>query len=859
MAISVNWITKVIFIPKADTTLVQSSPTEIRELDLNVFRLALRDLEDDPLGRPYQRTHDHNTTVSISGIELARVITILDPYTITFEDGQYAVNLIGANSNVGDKVNVNQVSVRSANSAGLVQTKEIQRSAFTNSAVWLNAVSGVAGQIYPIGTPGVPVNNITDAKFIAAFYGFDTIHVSGAYLIEATDNLDQLKIVGDGITRSALTFTSGCSTSNTFFQDALMTGTVDGSISATTCYMKNLYGVGCTTFPQTFTNCSLEGVIQLRFDNIVDTHFIDCVSGVASAEIPIVDLLNTTTSIDFRDYIGGLHLINSNNATSNISVDLEGHINLDSTISDANSVVVRGRGKITNNATINVAKIDTENFLEASALQRSIDKTNYIGKDGTGVTIDSIAGIDSNEIGIGTREFPCKTEQNLQDISAELGFKKVYLVNNLTITQDHSVDPHDFYGDNPSTINVNCDPLSNVSGCRFYDAYVTGALNANIVLWESVVGSVSNSTGFVYFSACIGPIVVGSGTLNIINSWENNSGNPFVLDMSNINSNLSIKGFEGIIEITNVTDPTQVIDISMTSGEVIVAASCTANNSIKLKGTAKLTNNSSAVINASELVDLEDLRLIKFDNAIWYDETNGTTGQSDDHGAPNLPVNNWTDALALNTRYGFNKIRVRGAATVDQSISNITIEAADVFVGKNSWNTETFNINGNVLTRVILRNLVTTGDMTGSSDIEFDGCYQINLTGITGESKNCRLDGTLTLEAGGYWSGVGSVVEGSETTVSLNNSATAEFSHDVQSGYIFFTDMVPGALQEDLGSYVNLNLRGGEIEFDDTVLNGGTGTVTGGTIYIEGYGYLYNGIDGISTVEDLGITIDNNH
>jgi hypothetical protein len=54
-------------------------------------------------------------------VVLAMVIEIINGYTVTFEDGQYAVNLVGANSNVGDKVNLNDVSVRSANSAGLIR------------------------------------------------------------------------------------------------------------------------------------------------------------------------------------------------------------------------------------------------------------------------------------------------------------------------------------------------------------------------------------------------------------------------------------------------------------------------------------------------------------------------------------------------------------------------------------------------------------------------------------------------------------------------------------------------------------------------------------------------------------------
>ena len=119
MAITINWGTKIVSVPKADTTLVQASP-EIRSLDIDVFRLRLKDLEDDEAGMSNLNTHNHNTTVTVAGVTLARVVEIINSYTVTFEDGQYAVNLVGANSNISDVTNVNQVSIRSANSAGLI-------------------------------------------------------------------------------------------------------------------------------------------------------------------------------------------------------------------------------------------------------------------------------------------------------------------------------------------------------------------------------------------------------------------------------------------------------------------------------------------------------------------------------------------------------------------------------------------------------------------------------------------------------------------------------------------------------------------------------------------------------------------
>lgn len=121
MAISVDWSTKIITVPKADTVLVQASP-EVRELDVNVFRLALKDLEDGD-GMPFLDTHRHRETVTISGTTMARVVQIINGYTVTFEDGDYRVNLKGANTDIHDVgiLNKNGVLVIPSNSAGLVE------------------------------------------------------------------------------------------------------------------------------------------------------------------------------------------------------------------------------------------------------------------------------------------------------------------------------------------------------------------------------------------------------------------------------------------------------------------------------------------------------------------------------------------------------------------------------------------------------------------------------------------------------------------------------------------------------------------------------------------------------------------
>jgi hypothetical protein len=143
MAISIDWGTKVINVPRADLPVTQVSP-EVRELDADWFRLQLKSLEDDADGMTFPDTHSHNTEVTLGGLVLARVIEIINGYTITFEDGQYSVDIVGANTNYMDVTNPNQVSLRSTNSAGLIRPDDFDIPSIAD-AVWDEDLIGHSG------------------------------------------------------------------------------------------------------------------------------------------------------------------------------------------------------------------------------------------------------------------------------------------------------------------------------------------------------------------------------------------------------------------------------------------------------------------------------------------------------------------------------------------------------------------------------------------------------------------------------------------------------------------------------------------------------------------------------------------
>lgn len=117
--ITIDWGAKNITVPQTFLSLISGS---LYELDVNAFRLALKDLEDGEEGMAYPDTHQHNTEFVLSGVTYARSVEIINGYTVTFEDvgPHYTVRCVGANHNIADVLNFNSVNLIVGNAAGLV-------------------------------------------------------------------------------------------------------------------------------------------------------------------------------------------------------------------------------------------------------------------------------------------------------------------------------------------------------------------------------------------------------------------------------------------------------------------------------------------------------------------------------------------------------------------------------------------------------------------------------------------------------------------------------------------------------------------------------------------------------------------
>jgi len=345
MAITINWPTGIISIPRNDLTLVQSSPNEIRQLDLNSFRLTLKSLEASPEGLTWTITHVHNPPFDVGTVELARSVKILEPYTITFEDGQYAVNITGGNTNLADRVNVNQVSVRPSNSAGLATSAAIEFGEYNGGVtIDIDNTTGRAesGAGYPIGTLRRPSNNMFDTVQIANFRGFSTIYAIKNLTLDIDAALNNKRIIGESPILSYITINPISDTQGMEINNATVTGTLDGENTVKDCIIE-----GMTYLNGSVISCGLRGTITLSGG--ASAIFNDCYCA-SDNDCPEIDLGGSGQSLHLRDYHGGIRLSNLNNSSDKITVAMgSGIIYLESTLT-AGTVEIYGVAEVVDNS-----------------------------------------------------------------------------------------------------------------------------------------------------------------------------------------------------------------------------------------------------------------------------------------------------------------------------------------------------------------------------------------------------------------------------------------------------------------------------------------------------------------------------
>ena len=578
MATTINWATKEINISRAGLTLVQSSPSEIRELNLNQFRLDLKDLEDDEEGMVFIRTHNHNTEVLLGGIVYARIVEIINGYTVTFEDGQYAVNLVGANSNVGDVVNLNQVSIRSANAAGLISNSAIEYSSF-NGTVTIDVTSGITGTTFPKGTAQAPVNNTADALLIAGFRGITSIHVVGDVTFDTGDDMSHFDVHGEHEESSTITVNPGANVADSAFSNCTLQGSMDGSTTISHC---NLLDVSIVS--GLIEKSILGGIVTL--DGTGNANIIDCYSGFAGQATPTINFNGAGSGLIMRNYSGGIELINKS-GTEAVSIDLiSGQVKLTNTIT-AGAITLRGVGKLTNES---AGATIMEEMLDSGNLNRTLFTNGF-------VFLDSTSTITGTAFPKGTQGFPVNNLSDALAIELNNGLHGIEMIGFFTATAAHNLDKTMIHGGSGGS-NVLVLAGASTNESAFLNLILTGALNGQSRITDCVLGTtglggltevegrikdsiINNSAGIIQKNTGIGTLFDNCSFIA--------TNDPQIVVNANGRS-FSLRDCTGNILVTNKTD-VENSQLHVIGARLELATSCTAGG-FAIDGHGVLTDNS---------------------------------------------------------------------------------------------------------------------------------------------------------------------------------------------------------------------------------------------------------------------------
>lgn len=152
-------------------------------------------------------------------------------------------------------------------------------------------------------------------------------------------------------------------------------------------------------------------------------------------------------------------------------------------------------------------------------------------------------------------------------------------------------------------------------------------------------------------------------------------------------------------------------------------------------------------------VDWEDERMKYLDASVYLDTVNGVAGNYYPNGTPYSPARTLAQAKVIMANYGFEKLRIRGGATLDSTVENFTIEgvgASNIIALANQ------NIAG-----VSWKNVRLTGQMngfsSGSADLD-------TVTSAEGKFYDSSLYGSLAMKSGG----VLNIIRGSVNDVWFN-------------------------------------------------------------------------------------------
>jgi len=249
----------------------------------------------------------------------------------------------------------------------------------------------------------------------------------------------------------------------------------------------------------------------------------------------------------------------------------------------------------------------------SSATLQELSSIQYSSFDG-GISIDTINGVAGTEFPTGTIERPSNNITDAHTIAEDRGFRTFYLLTNFTISGQSLADGYIFKGVSPVLTNLYIESGADVTNCEFRDVTISGILDGNNTVRNSIITNLNYVNGFLVDSALGGTITLGGQTqASFFDCWSNIPGTTTpIIDMGISGNELILRNYNGGLELINKAG-SEGVSIDLNSGKIILGSTIT-NGSIVLRGTGQVIDNSigSTVVNDVALISGEKFETVKY-------------------------------------------------------------------------------------------------------------------------------------------------------------------------------------------------------------------------------------------------------
>ena len=330
------------------------------------------------------------------------------------------------------------------------------------------------------------------------------------------------------------------------------------------------------------------------------THFLNCYSGVPGLGTPEIDFNGSGPTCAFRNYSGGVKLVNKSGPES-VTVDMDpGQCIIDGTVTNG-TIVVRGVGLLFDTSA-GTTIVNDDGLVQNAVWDTQINgvTSGSFGEAAKSVSFAEHIHVDVNE-GIAGTEYPLGTHQHPVDNVADavligngVGIAKIQVAEDVTIFSSDNVEGFLFNGAhaNKSEITIQLGAKCNLA--QFFNCTLTGSFDGTdaVIVRDSVVADLDLFGGIIHRCAIEGTIQCGTQPVQLLECTSARSGTQYTtLDLNDATAGIAIRRYTGPLKIINQVNA-GTFDLDFESGKLLVDTDVTAGT-LYLRGIYALEDNST--------------------------------------------------------------------------------------------------------------------------------------------------------------------------------------------------------------------------------------------------------------------------